>query len=92
MSLSGRILCAPYCQAAWVSWGGGGGMLPGAHPARYFCIYYPGFNPRSTLPQRSPPKSTTEDRKPSLQSLLYKSKCPHGVFALCATFMMTFPD
>ena len=29
--------------------GGGGGCLPGAHPARYFSINYPDFNPRSTL-------------------------------------------
>ena len=33
-----------------------GECLPGARPARYFCINYPDFSPRFTLPWRSPPK------------------------------------
>ena len=32
-----------------------GECLPGARPARYFCINYPDFSPRFTLPWRSPP-------------------------------------
>ena len=31
------------------------GCLPGARPARYFCINYPDLNPGVILPSRSPP-------------------------------------
>ena len=47
-----------------------GGCLPGARPARYFCFKYPGFNPRFTLPHRSPPS-----RPEWTANLPYKARC-----------------
>ena len=47
-----------------------GECLPGARPARYFCINYPDFSPRFTLPWRSPPS-----RPRCTAHLPYKTRC-----------------
>ena len=47
-----------------------GECLPGARPARYFCINYPDFSPRFTLPWRSPPS-----RPHCTAHLPYKARC-----------------
>ena len=47
-----------------------GQCLPGACTACYFCINYPDFNPRFTLPQRSPPS-----RSEWTANLPYKARC-----------------
>ena len=48
---------------------GGGGCLPDARPARYFCTNYPNFNPGFSPPLEEPPKATRVDCKPSLQCM-----------------------
>ena len=54
-------MCTLHCK---------GECLPGARPARYFCINYPDFSPRFTLPWRSPPS-----RPRCTAHLPYKARC-----------------